>query len=77
MSPLGVLFLFALAFCAYFLPALVARWRDHRNASAIVVLNFFLGWTGLGWIVALIWAYTNDKHPAQAGSPSLAPGQGR
>jgi cyanate permease len=73
MSVLGILITFCLAFCAYFLPALVARARDHRNASAIVVLNFFLGWTGLGWIVALIWAYTNDKAPAMA-RPSMAPG---
>jgi predicted membrane protein len=58
MSVLGILITFCLAFCAYFLPALVARARDHRNASAIVVL---------------IWAYTNDKAPAMA-RPSMAPG---
>lgn len=42
----------------YFLPALVASGRHHHNAGAIVVLNLFLGWTFLGWVVALVWAST-------------------
>lgn len=48
------LFLFAL----YFLPALRATIRGHHNASAIGLLNFFFGWTVLGWLGALIWAET-------------------
>ena len=44
----------------YFLPAIVAGVRHHRNSSAITVLNLFLGWTVLGWVIALVWASTAD-----------------
>jgi hypothetical protein len=43
----------------YFIPALVAWVRQHYNAPAIIILNLLLGWTGLGWAVALVWAATN------------------
>jgi hypothetical protein len=42
----------------YFLPACVAGMRGHRNTTAIFVLNLLLGWTGLGWIGALVWSFT-------------------
>lgn len=38
----------------YFIPSFVACGK--RNAGAIFVLNLLLGWTGLGWLGALIWA---------------------
>jgi len=44
----------------YFLPALEAHRRNHRNAVAICALNALLGWTILGWIVALVWALTDN-----------------
>jgi len=43
----------------YFLPALVASKREHKQKTAITVLNLFLGWTVLGWVGALVWAVTN------------------
>jgi hypothetical protein len=49
----------ALIFVAYFLPALIAGARKHHNAPGIAMLNFFLGWTLVGWVVALVWAVTN------------------
>lgn len=55
--------IFLLVFCllpAYFIPAMVAGSRDHRNKLAISMLNLFAGWTIVGWIVALVWACTND-----------------
>ena len=42
----------------YFLPAIIGRRK--RNARALFVLNFFLGWTFLGWIGALVWALLRD-----------------
>jgi|TARA_Y100000310_G_scaffold270565_1_gene284495 hypothetical protein len=46
-----------LIFLAYFVPTLVAVMRDHKNKSAIIVLNIFTGWTFIGWVVSLVWAF--------------------
>jgi hypothetical protein len=40
----------------YFVPLLVAAHREHRRILAIGALNFFTGWTIIGWIAALVWA---------------------
>jgi hypothetical protein len=56
----------AVTLALYFVPSIVAVKRAHRNTLAIVVLNVFLGWTGLGWIAALVWACTNDTQRATA-----------
>lgn len=45
----------------YFLPAIVAIARSHHNALAIFILNLLLGWTFLGWVVALAWAGTRVR----------------
>ncbi len=49
----------ALAFFLYFLPTIIARRK--ANALAIFVFNLFFGWSGIGWIAALIWACTKDS----------------
>jgi Superinfection immunity protein len=40
----------------YFLPAIIGR--DKHDAASIFLLNFFVGWTVIGWVIALIWACT-------------------
>ena len=45
----------------YFTPAIIAYSRKKRNVNAILVLNIFLGWTIIGWLIALIWAFTIDS----------------
>ena len=51
---------FGLGFVMYFLPCIVAFVRSKRDTASIVLLNFFLGWTMVGWIVALVWAFKTD-----------------
>lgn len=47
----------------YLIPSIVSHVRHHRNTTAITVLNILLGWTALGWIIALIWACTDNVRP--------------
>lgn len=42
----------------YFLPAVLAYNYRHEHAQDITLLNIFLGWTIIGWVVALIWAFS-------------------
>jgi len=60
MELLESLFLLCLFLCVYFAPVLIANSREHRNNAAIFVLTLFLGWTILGWVVALIWGFTDN-----------------
>lgn len=55
--------LLVLAVFFYFVPTIVAIRRRHRNRMAVLVLNLALGWTLLGWVVALVWANTSDVEP--------------
>lgn len=45
-------------FCGvlYFLPAIIAAARHTHNAAGILLVNIFLGWTGIGWFAALLMA---------------------
>ena len=49
----------------YFLPLFCGIGMKKRNAAAIGVLNLFLGWTIVGWVVALVWAFTVDATPPE------------
>ena len=43
-------------FGLYLLPALISFIRRNKNWLAILFLNLLLGWTGIGWVVALVWS---------------------
>jgi hypothetical protein len=49
-----------LPFLLYFLPSIIVLARGKRDLLAIFLLNLFLGWSIIGWIVALVWAAKND-----------------
>jgi Superinfection immunity protein len=44
----------------YFLPTVIALSRGHLSGLAIFLLNLFLGWTLIGWLIALIWSFTGN-----------------
>ncbi len=58
---LPLIFVFISALLLYFLPALIAN-RKHPQATAITVVNLFVGWTLIGWVVCLIWALTGRNN---------------
>ena len=44
----------------YFLPTIVAL-ALLEDPLAVFLVNFFLGWTVIGWWVALVWAVAERK----------------
>jgi hypothetical protein len=50
---------FGFGFLMYFLPSVVAFARNKRDTTSIVLLNIFLGWSVIGWVIALVWAFKN------------------
>ncbi|HZZ70836.1 MAG TPA: superinfection immunity protein [Pirellulales bacterium] len=47
----------------YFLPSLIAASRNHPSSSGVFILNLFLGWTLLFWIIALAWSFSTPAKP--------------
>ena len=44
----------------YFIPSIIGY--PKHNATAIIALNILLGWTFVGWVVALVWALTKERN---------------
>lgn len=43
-------------FVMYWLPTIIAILRRTPSALGVAAINFFLGWTIIGWFVALLFA---------------------
>lgn len=54
-----IIIFLVVTFLVYFFPSLVATGR--KNANTVFVLNLFLGWTFLGWVVALALAVSEER----------------
>ena len=50
-------------FAMYWLPTIIALVRHAPSAPGIALVNFFFGWTGIGWIVCLVWALASSPTP--------------
>lgn len=44
--------------CFYLLPTIIAATRGHPNTAPIAIINILLGWTLIGYAVALAWSFT-------------------
>ncbi|VVM54712.1 hypothetical protein PS684_00107 [Pseudomonas fluorescens] len=52
---MAIVFLF-LTIATYFLPSFNAFSRKHPDRWPIFMLDLFLGWTIIGWVVSLVWS---------------------
>ena len=48
----------------YFLPTIISSKRNHHQGASICAVNILLGWTFLGWAIALIWSlsHISEEH---------------
>jgi hypothetical protein len=58
-----LLFLIGASLLVYFIPAIVARGKP--QFASVLVLDIFLGWTLVGWVVALAWALKAEPSATQ------------
>lgn len=59
----------------YWIPTAVAlvRRREIPNVGSVVVINLFLGWTVVGWVVALAMAVRSRPQPQYMPPPWQQP----
>ncbi len=50
----------------YFIPSIVAAARHHENFLWVLVLNIVLGWSGIAWIILIVWAILGERRAAGA-----------
>ena len=61
MDDLIGLLLWATMLGFYLIPTLVAWSQEHRQLYAIGALNLLFGWTLVGWIGTLVWAFKREQ----------------
>jgi hypothetical protein len=44
----------------YFIPAIISLVRNNKKTTEAIIINIFLGWTVIGWIIALIMAISGE-----------------
>ena len=65
---IAAFFALYLAEALYVLPAAIAWLRPGPDSRTIIRLNLTLGWSGLGWLIALmlaVWPEPNQKHRSE------------
>lgn len=62
METFGAIMLLVL----YLLPWIIATTGGHSKTASIGVINLFLGWTLIGWVIALAWAVSEDNRKGKA-----------
>lgn len=47
----------------YVAPTWIAHKAQHPQRTAITILNILLGWTVIGWIASIVWAFGRHRQP--------------
>jgi|HubBroStandDraft_6_1064221.scaffolds.fasta_scaffold00861_29 hypothetical protein len=56
----------------YFVPSVVAFIRNDPQGPALMIANFFLAWTVIGWVILLVLACRSIRREPPAGPPQWA-----
>ena len=60
-------------FAFYFLPTIISLSKKASNSRKVILLNIFLGWTGIGWVISLVMAIRGKQLIAGTPFQSAAP----
>ncbi|MDJ1468877.1 superinfection immunity protein [Cytophagaceae bacterium DM2B3-1] len=57
----AISYIFIIYLFIYFIPSTIGYKKP--NAKWIIGINLLLGWTVIGWIIAMIWAVRKESKP--------------
>lgn len=63
IGPIELLVLSVIGLPIYVLPTIIAVIQNHPKAAPIALVNLLLGWTCIGYVVALVWSVTGGEPP--------------
>jgi hypothetical protein len=66
------LIVLAVVLILYFLPTIIANNRGHQNTSGVFIINLLLGWSVVGWVIALVMAAGSVQQAAPASREEAA-----
>jgi hypothetical protein len=66
-SPAVGIIALAVILVAYLLPLIVGALRQHPQIGPIAIVNILMGWTLVGWVVALAWAVSSIEREHTGG----------
>lgn len=70
------LFMLIIGVSVYFVPSFVAFARGYKNKVPLLIINLFLGWTGVFWVFTLAWAFWDLDGGLLSSKPDAANGDG-
>jgi CHASE2 domain-containing sensor protein len=56
-NPLWAILFSVIIILINFIPSFIAFSRKHPRRMPILIFNIMFGWTGIGWILLLVWAF--------------------
>ena len=62
--------LLGLVLVFYYVPTMIALWREHPRAGAIYVINFLSGWTFIGGRILPYRPVTTSRNSSSGSVPS-------
>lgn len=61
MENFGIIIVILILLSLYFLPYIVSKIRSSNRSAQVFLLNLFLGWTFVGWVIALVIGVGKNK----------------
>lgn len=61
----GILIVLLCLLIIYLIPSIIAIERKSDSKLLIILLNVFLGWSLVCWVIALIWSLTKNEQPQE------------
>ncbi len=65
LNMLIFLFCFFIFLVIYFIPVIIAKYRQVKHIGSIAVIDIFLGMTFIGWVIALAMACSDNLKKEQ------------